>query len=124
MKGTRECILLASISHLYIGCLAVWRMGTELVRHCVKEEDMDISSIPPGFESLAPFTLRKVDNNRLMINQPSSVSESKSHGSQVETYIEGTEDGKMIKSLRRKPGINYGKYEKSSEDESEPDQVE
>ncbi|XP_075101540.1 putative lysine-specific demethylase JMJ16 [Nicotiana tabacum] len=97
-------------------------MGTELVRHCVKEEDMDISSIPPGFESLAPFTLRKVDNNRLMINQPSSVSESKSHGSQVETYIEGTEDGKMIKSLRRKPGINYGKYEKSSEDESEPDQ--
>lgn len=97
-------------------------MGTELVRHCIKEEDMDISAIPPGFESLAPFTLKKVDNNRLMINQSSAASESKSHRSQVETEIEGNEDGKLMKSLRRKPGVNYGKYEKSSEDESGSDQ--
>ncbi|KAJ8562693.1 hypothetical protein K7X08_031145 [Anisodus acutangulus] len=97
-------------------------MGTELVRHCIKEEDMDISAIPPGFESLAPFTLKKVENNQLMINQSSSVSESKSHRSQVETNIEVNEDGKMMKSLRRKPGVNYGKYEKISEDESGSDQ--
>ncbi|MCE3050236.1 hypothetical protein HAX54_046715 [Datura stramonium] len=97
-------------------------MGTELVRHCIKEEDMDISAIPPGFESLAPFTLKKVDNNRLMINQSSASSESKSHKSQVETEIEGNGDGKLMKSLRRKPGVNYGKYEKSSEDESGSDQ--
>ncbi|KAM3338737.1 lysine-specific demethylase JMJ18 [Capsicum galapagoense] len=97
-------------------------MGTELVRHCMKEEDMDISAIPPGFESLAPFTLKKVENNRLMINQSSPVSESKSHRSQEETNIEGNEDGKKMKSLRRKPGVNYGKYEKSSEDESGSDQ--
>ncbi|XP_060184371.1 lysine-specific demethylase JMJ18 isoform X1 [Lycium barbarum] len=100
----------------------MWRMGTELVRHCIKEEDMDISSIPPGFESLAPFTLKKVENHRLMINQSSSVSVSKSHKSQVVTDIEGSDDGKPIKSLRRKPGVNYGKYEKSSEDESCSDQ--
>lgn len=99
-------------------------MGTELVRHCIKEEDMDISAIPPGFESLAPFTLKKVENNRLMINQSSTASESKSHRSQVETNIEGNEDGKTMKSLRRKPGVSYGKYEKSSEDESGSDQVE
>lgn len=97
-------------------------MGTELVRHCIKEEDMDISAIPPGFESLAPFTLKQVENNRLMINQSSTASESKSDRSQVETSIEGHEDGKMMKSLRRKPGVNYGKYEKSSEDESGSDQ--
>lgn len=97
-------------------------MGTELVRHCIKEEDMDISAIPPGFESLAPFTLKKVENSRLMINQSSAASESKPHRSQGETNIQGNEDGKMMKSLRRKPGVNYGKYEKSSEDESGSDQ--
>ncbi|MCD9638189.1 hypothetical protein HAX54_022010 [Datura stramonium] len=70
-------------------------MGTELVRHCIKEEDMDISAIPPGFESLAPFTLKRWTTMRLyMINQSSA----------------------------RKPGVNYGKYEKSSEDESGSDQ--
>ncbi|PHT41217.1 hypothetical protein CQW23_20071 [Capsicum baccatum] len=83
---------------------------------------MDISAIPPGFESLAPFTLKQMENNRLMINQSSPVSELKSHRSRVETNIEGNEDGKKMKSLRHKPGVNCGKYEKSSEDESGSDQ--
>ncbi|MCD9638192.1 hypothetical protein HAX54_022013 [Datura stramonium] len=65
------------------GSIISWEMGTNL-DIVSKNKDMDISAIPPGFESLAPFTLKK--------------------------------------SLRRKPGVNYGKYEKSSEDESGSDQ--
>lgn len=36
-----------------------------VVGPCFKGDNMDISSIPPGFESLVPFPLRKMEHDQV-----------------------------------------------------------
>lgn len=98
-------------------------MGTELVSHCVKDETIDMSTIPPGFESLASFTLEKVKDNEKKTNCSASSSEMQLQRAKVEPDLEGVEDAKL-KSIRRRPCISYGQVENSSGDESDSEQVE
>lgn len=98
-------------------------MGTELVRHCVKEETMDISTIPPGFESLASM-LKKVDNEK-KTSCSSPASDLQLQRSKMETDSEPLE-GAKVKSLkrRRRSGIKHVQFNNISEDESYCEQVE
>nr|GMC63664.1 putative lysine-specific demethylase JMJ16 isoform X1 [Ipomoea batatas] len=96
-------------------------MGTELVRHCVKEEAMDISTIPPGFESLASM-LKKVDNeNKTSCSTPAS--DLHLQRSKVETDCEPLEGVKMKPQRRRRRSeIKYDQVNNISEDESDCEQ--
>ncbi|XP_019151113.1 PREDICTED: lysine-specific demethylase JMJ18-like isoform X1 [Ipomoea nil] len=96
-------------------------MGTELFSHCVKDETIDMSTIPPGFESLASFTLEKVKDNEKKTNCLASSSEMQLQRAKVEPDLEGVEDAKL-KSIRRRPCMNYGQVENSSGDESDSEQ--
>ena len=98
-------------------------MGTELVRTCIKEENMDIPSIPPGFESIAPFTLKKVEDKDIKVDHSPSASGSESQSTRMEIEIEYSKEGKIAKTLRRRPWINYCHLDNSSGDESDSEQV-
>lgn len=97
-------------------------MGTELVRPCVKEENMDIPSIPPGFESLTTFTLKREEDNEMTSSCSVSASASESQTAHVEMEFECSEVAKTTRSLRRRPWINYGQYDNNSGDESDSEQ--
>lgn len=97
-------------------------MGTELVRHCVKEETMDIPSIPPGFEALATFTLKREEDNERTSSCSVSASAVESQTANMETDFDCSDDVKTARSLRRKPWINYGLYDNNLGDESDSEQ--
>lgn len=89
-------------------------MGTELIRHRVKEESIDIPSIPPGFESFTAFSVKTENDSRLASG--SSVSTSTPA---LQTAKKELEDEKLKRSLRRRSGINYGRFDCSSEEDSD-----
>lgn len=98
-------------------------MGTELLRVCVKEENDDIPSVPPGFESFA-FTLKRVQDGEKqethnIMSSSASASASETQSVKIETEFDICDGAKVTRSLRRKPWINYGQLENSSEDESD-----
>ncbi|XVE89996.1 hypothetical protein DITRI_Ditri20bG0041400 [Diplodiscus trichospermus] len=95
-------------------------MGTELMRVCVKEENDDIPSVPPGFESYASFTLKQgvqdIEKHNLMCCSDTA-STSDAIPLQKEIELDNSESTKITRSLRRKPWIDYGRYGFGSEDE-------
>ncbi|XP_022745077.1 putative lysine-specific demethylase JMJ16 isoform X2 [Durio zibethinus] len=98
-------------------------MGTELMRVCFKEENDDIPSVPPGFESYASFTLKrgaqdveKHESDNVMCCS-ASASTSDASPIQKETKLGNSESAKITRSLRRRPWINYGLYDNSSDNE-------
>ncbi|KAK4480459.1 hypothetical protein RD792_013532 [Penstemon davidsonii] len=96
-------------------------MGTKLVGPFVKEENMEIPSIPPGFESLVPFTIKRVEHNEVSsYSSPTGASESRSD--LLETGMNCDEDSKTMKLLRRRPGIKCNQIDNSSGDECESEQ--
>ncbi|CAI9091485.1 OLC1v1026534C1 [Oldenlandia corymbosa var. corymbosa] len=97
-------------------------MGTELVRTRIKEENMEIPSIPPGFESLVPFSLKKVELKETKLNHSPLVNGSESQTISLGSGNEHSDEGKTSKTLRRRPWINYGQVATTSGDESEPEQ--
>lgn len=97
-------------------------MGTELMRSCVKEEEMDFQAIPPGFGPLASFTLKRVDDDDEMISCSGSLTTPESLSVKMKTELDYS-DAAKTRSLRRRPWINYGRYEDSSEDESDPERI-
>ena len=93
------------------------------MRVCVKEENDDIPSVPPGFESYASFTLKtgvqdieKHESDNVMCYS-ASASTSDASSVQKETELGNSESAKITWSLRRRPWINYGRYDNCSEDE-------
>lgn len=110
---------------LFHGCSCLFRelMGTELVRACVKEENMEIPAIPPGFESLTPFSLKKVEGKAMKTNYSTPVTCSGMRTTQTVTESQCNADSKILKSLRRRHCINYGQPDNSSGDESDSEQV-
>jgi len=99
-------------------------MGTELMRICVKEDNDDFPSVPPGFESYTSFSLKRVENNgkqddKNMISCSASTSASESPSTMVENDAQVRETAKVPRSLRRRPWINYGQYENHSEEDSD-----
>ncbi|KAL3520986.1 hypothetical protein ACH5RR_019135 [Cinchona calisaya] len=97
-------------------------MGTELVRTSIKEENMDIPLIPPGFESLAPFTLKKMEGKKIKMSRSPSSSGSESQTTRMEIEFESSEEGKIAKSLMHRPWINYCPMDNTSGDESDSQQ--
>ncbi|KAE9619092.1 putative chromatin remodeling & transcription regulator FYR family [Lupinus albus] len=99
-------------------------MGTELMRICVNEDSDDFPSVPPGFESYTAFSLKRVDDNekqndKNMTSCSVSTGASESHSTKVETDVHVSDTAKVPRTLRRKPWINYGRYENSSEEDSD-----
>ena len=69
-------------------------MGTELMRICVKEDNDDFPSVPPGFESYTSFSLKRVESNekqddKNMTSCSASTSASESPSTQVENDVQG-----------------------------------
>ncbi|KAK6156205.1 hypothetical protein DH2020_010453 [Rehmannia glutinosa] len=96
-------------------------MGTQLVGPCVKEDSMEMPSIPPGFESLVSFTVKRTEVNQVG-SYSSSRSAVESRTVKLETDFDSNDDSKTMKSLRRKPGIKYNQLDNSSGDEYESEQ--
>lgn len=96
-------------------------MGTELIRVRVKEENDDIPSVPPGFESFAAFNLNRVqdgekqESNVTTCSATTSASESQS----VKMDTEFEDEAKVTRSLRRRPWIKFEHLDSCSEDESD-----
>lgn len=88
----------------YVVCTEV--MGTELMRICVKEESDELPSVPPGFESYATFTLKRVVSGGGGDKSKAAI-ESVSVTEQAKMEIE-SDEAKAARSLRRRPWINYG----------------
>lgn len=103
-------------------CVAVL-MGTELMRVCIKEENDEVPSVPPGFESFASFTLKRVQDIEKhdcdIKSCSASASASESLSAHMETEVGVADVAKAARSLRRRPWINYGQLDHSSEDESD-----
>ncbi|KAG8380709.1 hypothetical protein BUALT_Bualt06G0044100 [Buddleja alternifolia] len=96
-------------------------MATQLVGPCVKDDSMEIPSIPPGFESLVPFTLKRVEDNHA-ISYPGAATASESQKVKLESVLDSNDDSKTMKPLRRRPGIKYNQFDNSSGDEYEFEQ--
>lgn len=98
-------------------------MGTELMRVCIKEENDEVPSVPPGFESFASFTLKRVQDTEKhdcdITSCSASASASESLSVHMETEVKVADAAKAARPLRRRPGINYGLLDHSSEDESD-----
>ncbi|PIA36397.1 hypothetical protein AQUCO_03400348v1 [Aquilegia coerulea] len=96
-------------------------MGTECMRTCVKEELVD-PSVPPGFASLTSFVLKKLDDCEATMNSVASVGVCESQSSVMDAQGEIGDKTKLTRSLRRRPWINYRKFNNSSEEESDSEQ--
>lgn len=95
-------------------------MGTKLIRSCVKEENLDV---PPGFESLTSFTLKRVEDNEITTPCLASTSGSESQSIKMETEFDISDAANISRSLRRRPWINYGQFDNSSDDESDSEHL-
>ncbi|XP_021738049.1 lysine-specific demethylase JMJ18-like [Chenopodium quinoa] len=94
-------------------------MGTELLRACLKEEDLDFLAVPPGFESFTSFKSKTLENTD---SEPCcSVSSNLSRQEPVDVKSEAGYGGggKITRSLRRRPSMNYGRYNQCSDEESD-----
>lgn len=81
------------------------------MRTCLKEEMVD-PAVPPGFGSLTPFVLKKMDEG---VCEPQSV--------EMDVDCDIDDKAKLTRCLRRRPWINYSKYNDSSEEESDSEQI-
>lgn len=98
------------------------------MRACIKDENDDFPSVPPGFESFTSFTLKKVQdsekpNQGNAISSSSLTHDSESKPVKMETEVDNSDTAKTRRCLRRKPLINYGRYENSSGDESDAERL-
>nr|XP_043631774.1 putative lysine-specific demethylase JMJ16 [Erigeron canadensis]XP_043631775.1 putative lysine-specific demethylase JMJ16 [Erigeron canadensis] len=96
-------------------------MGTELIRHHVKEE-MDIPSIPPGFESLTAFSLKRVEDSKVASSSSVAASVPEPQPVKKEAGSEPSDDEKIKRFVRPRPWLNYNRVDSSSDDESESEQ--
>jgi len=96
-------------------------MGTELIRVHVKEENDDIPSVPPGFESFAAYTLKRVQDGEKQESNVTSCSAttSASESQSVKMDTEFEDEAKVTRSLRRRPWIKFEHLDSCSEDESD-----
>lgn len=101
-------------------------MGTELMRICLKEDNDDFPSVPPGFESYTAFSLKRVEDNEKQndTNLTScSTSASESQSTQVGNDAKFRDTVKVPRSLRRRPWINHGQHENGPEENSDCEQL-
>lgn len=94
------------------------------MRVCVKEDNDEFPPVPPGFEAFTSFTLKRVNESDKQDSQNSidcsvSTGTSELQSLQMDAPIDVSDVAKTTRPIRRKPWINYGKYDYSSEDESD-----
>ncbi|OIW13771.1 hypothetical protein TanjilG_31660 [Lupinus angustifolius] len=94
------------------------------MRICVKEDNDDFPSVPPGFESYTAFSLKRVEDNekqndKNMTSCSASTNAYDSLSTKVETDVHVSDTAKVPRTLRRRPWINYGRCENSSEEDSD-----
>ncbi|KDP23713.1 hypothetical protein JCGZ_23546 [Jatropha curcas] len=101
-------------------------MGTELMSLCVKEENDEIPSVPPGFESFAAFTLKRMQKSEnhesqdvISCSTSATASTSELQSVKMEVESDVCSDTKITRSLRRRAWINYGQLDNNLEDESD-----
>ncbi|XP_008802145.2 lysine-specific demethylase JMJ18 [Phoenix dactylifera] len=87
-------------------------MGTECLGACLKDDSDGMPSVPPGFASLTPFTLQRVQENAL-----ASACASNSIQAPEDTESGIIDDKKFRKSLRHRSWVNYRQFDYSSEEE-------
>ncbi|XP_040962241.1 putative lysine-specific demethylase JMJ16 isoform X3 [Gossypium hirsutum] len=102
--------------------VSITRIGMELVRVCLEEKNDDISSVPPGFEPRALFTLKSEAHDTKRHERDNLICCSASTRAilvEKGTGLANDESSKITRSMsmRRRPWINYGQYGNSSEDE-------
>ncbi|KAK1421160.1 hypothetical protein QVD17_23296 [Tagetes erecta] len=97
-------------------------MGTKFIMHHVKEESIDIPSIPPGFESFAAFPLKRVDDSKLGSDLSVSTSASEPQPVKKESGVEPSDNENIKRPVRPRLGINNGRLDSSSSEESESEQ--
>ncbi|GFQ01966.1 putative lysine-specific demethylase jmj16 [Phtheirospermum japonicum] len=90
-------------------------MGTQLVQRHVEEDNMENPLIPPGFESLVPFTLKKIEDKQVI--------SSRSNDNSKTNNDESNDNSNTKKSHKRKPRMKYNVRHSSSGDEFESDEV-
>ncbi|XP_020247173.1 lysine-specific demethylase JMJ703 isoform X1 [Asparagus officinalis] len=106
-------------------------MGTECIGGRLDETDI-FPPVPPGFESLATFTLEKVQGNASGVQENASgVQENASRAlpgfesqcisnsiqASADSEESTSDEGRLKKSLRHRPWVNYSAFYSSSEDE-------
>ncbi|KAF6150915.1 hypothetical protein GIB67_026836 [Kingdonia uniflora] len=90
-------------------------MGAECFRAFVKEEKVEITSVPPGFVSLTAFTLKKVDNSEDMMKCMAFAFTPGSQPVQMDAECNVRNNLNLKTSFRHRPWINY-EVNNSSED--------
>ncbi|PON55481.1 FY-rich [Parasponia andersonii] len=103
-------------------------MGTELMRVCVKEDNDDFPPVPPGFESFTSFNLKRVNDSesqdsKTVFGCSASAGASEPQSIKIETNIDVSDTAKISRSVRRKPWINYGRYDYSPEDDCDSERL-
>ncbi|KAJ6824600.1 receptor-like serine/threonine-protein kinase [Iris pallida] len=93
-------------------------MGTKCIGAQIKDDPDGIPSVPPGFESLVRFTLQRVEENAL-----AAASTDGAIQTQIVTGCSTSEEGKLKKSLRHRPWVNYSQFDNSSEEESDSELI-
>uniref|UniRef100_A0A251U808 Uncharacterized protein n=1 Tax=Helianthus annuus TaxID=4232 RepID=A0A251U808_HELAN len=86
-------------------------MGTELIRHHVKEESIDIPLIPPGFESIAAFSLKRADDNKVGSSCYVSSSTSEPQLVKKELKVEPNDDEKTKRSVESSCSVFANAFE-------------
>ena len=93
------------------------------MRVCVKEDNDEFPPVPPGFESFTSFTLKRVNESEKQDSCSATSGASESQSLQMDTGIDVSDVAKITRPNRRKPWINYGKYDYSSEDELDSERL-
>ncbi|KAJ4955385.1 hypothetical protein NE237_012168 [Protea cynaroides] len=96
-------------------------MGAECVGAQTRKEKVGLP-VPPGFVSLTSFTLKRVEDSEVMMSGLESSVACERQPAPLDTKGDVSDDSKIPRTLRRRPWINYSKFENSSEEESDSEQ--
>lgn len=99
-------------------------MGSECLEACIKEEQMHrLHTLPESASSLsrAAFTLKKVRNDPDS-NHDRTPGNGPAQQNQTDANCGSDDEKRFARALRRRPWINYGKFDMSSDDESDCEQ--
>lgn len=98
------------------------------MRTCIKDENDEFPSVPPGFESITSFTLTRLQDSEKQdrentVSCSASTNASESNSVQMETEVDFSDTAKAKRCLRRRRSINYGRYDNSSGDDSDAERL-
>jgi len=96
-------------------------MGSECFEACINEEHMHRLAESASSLSQASFTLKRVRNDTDS-NHDHTPGNCPAQQNQTDANCSNDDEKKFVRALRRRPWINYGKFDMSSDDESDCEQ--